>query len=284
LKDQEVVSALGGNAVMVKQLLLSKEKIQALAQGAAKGIEAHIPFDLSDVYFDYQDLGPEPGQGPLHRVLLAASKKDEVLAQQGLLAQSGLTLLVLDIEAFALINCLTFNYPSSADKAVCLLDIGERRSIFCVCLKGQPLFLRELGLGGLQITQGLAAALGISEAKAEGLKVAGQKEGEVWDLAVVREALRQVFSDWGQKLQGVLDLYQSLERSRRLSPRIFLTGGGSQVPGLVPALAGSMGLELVHLDPFRRVNAPNHLFDRQYLRQIGPQFAVAMGLALRKVS
>jgi type IV pilus assembly protein PilM len=65
--------------------------------------------------------------------------------------------------------------------------------------------------------------------------------------------------------------------------RLVLSGGSSRVPGLTELLASGTGLEVEVCNPFSQVEVDEKLFDPAYLKSIGPQVAIGVGLALRKV-
>src|SRR3989339_15552 len=67
--------------------------------------------------------------------------------------------------------------------------------------------------------------------------------------------------------------------SRTISKVIF-TGGGSLLKGLAEVAVNNFRAEIEIGHPFNKVNAPEFL--RKVLETAGPEFAVALGLALRK--
>jgi Tfp pilus assembly PilM family ATPase len=62
---------------------------------------------------------------------------------------------------------------------------------------------------------------------------------------------------------------------------VVLTGGGGVTKELAAYAKQVFSLEVRVADPFSRVSAP--AFMRPVLGEIGPEFAVAVGLALRKL-
>jgi len=60
-----------------------------------------------------------------------------------------------------------------------------------------------------------------------------------------------------------------------------LVGGGSALTGIKDVAQKSFQIEVISGDPFSKVVTPAFLED--ILRKTGPQFTVAVGLALRKL-
>ncbi|MGE5490638.1 MAG: pilus assembly protein PilM, partial [Actinomycetota bacterium] len=62
--------------------------------------------------------------------------------------------------------------------------------------------------------------------------------------------------------------------------RIYLSGGSSRVPPLLPAIEARARVPVELMDPFRNVQHAAGI-DAGFLRQHGIQGVVALGLALR---
>ena len=63
--------------------------------------------------------------------------------------------------------------------------------------------------------------------------------------------------------------------------RIVLTGGGAVLKGLLPFATERLEIDAELADPFSKIETPAFLED--VLKEIGPEFAVAVGLATRKL-
>jgi type IV pilus assembly protein PilM len=64
--------------------------------------------------------------------------------------------------------------------------------------------------------------------------------------------------------------------------RLYLSGGSSRLKGLREVLASRLKLPVELLNPFRRIAISEKLFDVDYVYDLGPMAAVAVGLALRQ--
>jgi len=65
--------------------------------------------------------------------------------------------------------------------------------------------------------------------------------------------------------------------------KILLAGGGSKLPGLPAFLSSRFEIPVEVFDPFRQIEVDASKFDPDYMREIVPEMAVAVGLALRGV-
>jgi len=65
--------------------------------------------------------------------------------------------------------------------------------------------------------------------------------------------------------------------------KILISGGGSKLSGLAEELSRRLELPVEVLDPFRNIKVDTRKFDPDYLSEIMPEMAVAVGLAVRGV-
>ena len=282
LKASVVITSLAGHSVIIKRLSLSPSQAEELPDSLHTLATKHIPFDVQDVCLDYQILSPGPGTGT-QTVLLVASKKQMIHETQALLTQAGLETSVIDVDGFALCNCFEFNYPEVQEETVALLDIGASQSTFCVLNGHHPLFVRDAGFGGQQLTDRLVQVLDLSYREAETLKWRDPLSLQGDARTGVDHESQAQFMSWTEEVQRLLHYYSNSLAQAPHPQRLYLSGGGSLQPGLDTALQETLNLEVTFLDPWRQCRIDDALFDPGYLKSIGPQFAVAMGLALRGV-
>ena len=62
--------------------------------------------------------------------------------------------------------------------------------------------------------------------------------------------------------------------------KVIFTGGGAMTKGLLEYASQSFSAELAIADPFSKVEAP--VFLAGVLKTTGPEFSIALGLALKK--
>jgi type IV pilus assembly protein PilM len=65
--------------------------------------------------------------------------------------------------------------------------------------------------------------------------------------------------------------------------RIILSGGGANIEEFRKLLASESSAVVEILDPFKKLALDEKTFEPDYVRQIAPQAAIAMGLAMRRV-
>lgn len=208
-------------------------------------------------------------------VLLVAIH-NSVIEKYGRIARDAqLTLGFLEIETFSAIRALL----SGGITASLILDMGSNATNVAIVENGVVYRSHVISRGSQDITVALSRALGISVVLAEemkreaGLLLNGEGENKVAGTA--RLIMEGIFAE----VNRVLLEYE--KKQHRTIGRVYLSGGGSLLKGLLPLAKESLDTEVVYGDPFSKVETPAFL--EGVLKEIGPSFSVAMGLALRRL-
>ena len=86
------------------------------------------------------------------------------------------------------------------------------------------------------------------------------------------------------EIKKTVDFFRATAQEGEQSiQKILLAGGGSKLPGLADFLAKKFEIPVEMFDPFRQIEVDSRKFDPDYMREIVPEMAVAVGLALRGV-
>ena len=276
MRRARVAAALSGHAVIVKRLSLPAMSQAELNEAIPWEAEQYIPFDLSDVQLDYQvvNSGTDAAKTSLD-VLLVAAKRDRIDDRTAIITQTGRKPAVLDIEAFALANAYQMNYPERTDPLAALVHIGRGITIVCLLEKGEPVFTRDISIGGQVHVDAILRELGVDELAAKRI-LHGQFPADV-TAEQVAEVLREASAQLVIEVRKTVDFYRATAPVEKLS-RVVVSGGAYQAVGLVDLLASEFGAPVDVFDPFRRVTKPGRAIGAD---ATGPGYAVAVGLAMR---
>jgi type IV pilus assembly protein PilM len=91
-----------------------------------------------------------------------------------------------------------------------------------------------------------------------------------------------VVSDWCTEIRRALDFFYSTYPEDRIK-RIVLSGGGANIGEFRDLLATEASAEVEMINPFQNFSIENKKLDDEFLKQLAPQAAICMGLAMRKV-
>jgi len=167
-------------------------------------------------------------------------------ALQSVASQLGLKLLGVIAEPYAVATCL--DPGELGDAGAVFVDIGGGTTDVALVRHGGVSGTKMLALGGRAFTKGLAERFALSFSRAESLKLAAA-EGELpeqVDRATLAEALAEDAAVW---LGGVELMISDLAEGELLPGRVYLCGGGAELPQIAAALDGD---EWWHRLPFAR--------------------------------
>ena len=278
LKAKEVALSISGHSVIIKKIGLPAMTQDELDESIKWEAEQYIPFDVNDVYLDYQVLQSRPEQGQMD-VLLVAAKREMVDEYAGIARDAGLEPIVVDVDCFTIQNAFETGYGFPPGETIVLIDIGAAMISINIVANGMTTFTRDINMGGNQYTEELRKRLGISHDQAEAYKTGGQSADGVVPQEVDR-ILASVSETLANELHRSLDFYLATSSEGRVS-RIYLSGGTAQVSSLAPTIESRVGVPVELLDPFKAINVDTKQFNLEFINRIRPGAAVAVGLALR---
>lgn len=158
-----------------------------------------------------------------------------------------------------------------------VIDYGASTTKVSVVEYGVVRAHRVINRGSSFVTDALARSMNIKFEQAEALKktvgmtqVAGQE--------TVAETIAADTQYIVNEIQTALLEYE--RSSHQAVTKIILAGGGSAMPGFKDKIQATFGVETVMADPFSKTEAP--AFMQPVLAKAGPEFTIAVGLALKE--
>ena len=276
IRNKKVGFSISGYSVIVKKVNLAVMEEKELEDHIMVEAEQYIPFDISDVYLDFQDLKNTPEGGDRTDVMLVAAKKEIVDEYLDMLRALGLQPAVVDVDGFALENIFEISYEKNEN--VALVDIGASKMNINILANGISVVARDIVVGSGQLTEQIQGAFDMEYDEAEALKL-GQTPVE--DR---REEVEQIFSStctqWVLEIKKAIDLYHANNPENPLT-RLVLSGGGAKVVGLTEFLENETSLPVELFNPFNNMTFNEKKIDGEYLERIGPEMAIVSGLAIR---
>jgi type IV pilus assembly protein PilM len=280
IKTTRVAAGVNGHSVIVKNIVLPQMSEAELEESFSWHAEEHIPFDISDVHLDYHVMGKSDDA---INVLMAAVKHDKVANLKQTIQLAGKQPTLIDVDAFALQNCYELNYSPQPGQIVALLNIGASTTNINILNGARSVFTRDATFGGNQYTSLLQKELGMTFEQAEQVK-RGKPIPDGIEQREVAPILDTVSDILALEIQKTMDFYRATVEDREtLVSKILISGGGSKLKGLVEFLSKRFEIPVELFNPFRKINVDSRGFDPEYMREIVPEMAIAVGLALRGV-
>lgn len=277
----QVVTGVSGHSVIIKNIVLPPMSREELEESIDWHAEEHIPYDLSDVTLDFQVTSES---ADATGVLIAACKRERIDNIKQAIQLAGKTPVVIDVDTFALQNCYEVNYQPDDSQVVTLLNIGASTMNVNIVKGTRSLFTRDITVGGSQFTDVLQRSLGLSFQQAEAVKRGVPEAAPGIEEKSIVPLMNNVTEVVAMEIQKTFDFYRATtEDNDMVVQKILISGGGSKLVGLAEELSSRLELPVEVLDPFRSIKVDTRKFDPDYLSEIMPEMAVAVGLALRGV-
>ncbi len=228
---------------------------------------------LSRTYID-PDQEKKDLSSPKISVLLAAVHNDVIAKYNDIAHKIGATAATFEIEVFSTIRS-TLGHDASASM---IIDIGAANTKVVIVEEGVVRSSHLTNVGSQDITLALSRSRGVSMIEAEETKREFGLDGNPADATVAevtRLAVERIFTEANR----ILTRYQN--EKHIVINKVVLTGGGALLRGILPLASSNFETVVVQGNAFDKVEAPAVV--EPLLKDSGPEFAVALGLALRKL-
>ena len=274
IKGAEVVTAIGGHDVIIKKIEMDRMKESDAREVIRWEAEQHVPFDIKSVELDFQILNPHD-EGLQMEVLLVAAKRELVDNKVGLLQDAGINPVIIDVDAFALHNAFQHNYPDSMQGIIALVNVGHETTNVNILENGVPILTRDIPFGSRRIREDLQRERGLT---------AEQAEDVVQARETVDDLERFVDSSADEIAVGIerASAFLMTRDDGETLGKIFLSGGGARVPGMVESLGRRMNVETHLVNPFERVPVRASAAGEISIDEAAPMLLLPLGLALRQ--
>lgn len=228
-----------------------------------------LPFGIEQVYFDYDEDSRDGNY------LTVAARRDKVDFRVDMLADRAKTLAgpEVDVDVFALERVMEGLYRTRKIEsgAVALLDIGYMQSRFHVFHDGDYIFTRESSAGGNAVNDMIGDIYDVDPETAEMRKMRGDFAHDYDELVLTPYA-----HSVAEQINFAMDFYDTSAESSPIQV-LYLTGGGSQLQGLIDKLRMLLDIpvQMLSLEDQIKSQARKH----EQMRQ-GSHHVLAIGLGL----
>ncbi|MDR5683550.1 MAG: type IV pilus assembly protein PilM [Armatimonadota bacterium] len=277
IRNRRVNTALGGKAVVVREIQLPGMPDEELAQAVRFEAERYLPVSGENLAVDYHVFErAKQGQRERTEVLFVAARRDVVDGFVNVMRQAGVTPEVMEVTSFALMRAFQ---KETSDGALLIADLGAESTDVIVVHDGRLRLSRSVPVGGNMLTRAVAAALDLEPTAAQVVKeekaVAPLGRGVPEDPTAARvvEAVAPVIGDMVTEIRRSVEFFQSRGSDR--VRKAILVGGTARMPNLPALFADELGLPVEVGDVLVAMPADHAPAGS------GPVIAAAVGLALR---
>ncbi len=239
--------------------------------------EEVIPFPPDQTILSSQVLADytSPEGEKMRRILVAAAHIDLVSGVIDTVERAGLTVDGVDLISSALVRAIGGQDASEQPEAI--VSIGAGLTVVVIHQQGRPQFVRTIGSAGNATTAAISAALDLPTADAEFVK---RRAGE--DNPQMQSAQRAAQASMNElvgEIRNSIQYFASLPGRLPVS-RVLVTGGGSDLTGLVTLLESQIRLPILRVSPMSRLDVSRLDLSSEQAAEVGPVLATPIGLAL----
>lgn len=277
IKPRRLVASVGGRDVMVKKIQMDRMKEADAREVIRWEAEQHVPYDMESVQLDFHILDPLD-DGLQMNVLLVAAKRELVESRVGLLRDAGLAPTLVDVDACALHNAFEYNYPEAMSGVVALVNVGHEVSTVNVLQEGTLILTRDIPFGSRRLREELRRLHGLPAEEAEAvLQGRSERAGE----------FRELLSEGSEELATGIEravAFLAVSDAGGSLQRVYLSGGGARIPGLVDVVAGRLRARTEIASPLQRLRLRPGGGAAAPVDELAPMLMLSVGLALRNAA
>lgn len=253
----------------------------------------YIPLPIHEVTLDWFLIPDAPlsdewsrsraaEKGPAvkkQEVLLVAIHNETLNNYQSIVSGSNLAVGFYELEIFSVVRSAI----GHGIAPVMIIDIGAATTKVYIVERGIIRSSHLINIGAQELTLSITRSLGWSFERAERMKrEQGLTVREGSDAKQDEQVRSALLSTLGRMMSEINRVLLSYEKKHEQNvSRAILAGGGAALPGIAQYVSENMSIEVEPAHPFEKVQAPAFL--TEVLAEVGPEFAVAVGIALRRM-
>jgi type IV pilus assembly protein PilM len=238
-KTRRVILAIGAGESLVRHAEMPLLPVSDMRTVLKHNPKAYLQQDLPGYEFDCFIMPPRPGaltsnpsKGPPKcRVITGGARQQYLETLVAAAKSAGLTVDQIIPGLIGPANAFEFAQPEVFHKEViALVDLGFKHSTISILELGELMLNRVVAIGGDRLTQGLAEALNISYAEAEGIKIGMPQE--------VASNLQPLLSPLGRELRVSIDFFEH-QQDKTVS-QVYVSGASARSEFILEAVQNEL--------------------------------------------
>ena len=272
IKSQRVVFSIPDFTTFFTTFHLPAMSEEEITQAVQFEARRHVPLPLQEVTLDWSVTkgAVSSKRGDELEILLVVVPNETIKQYEIIVELCKFELLALEAEVFGLQRALT----RGINRTVALIDIGAQSTTCSVVDRNVLKVSYSFDVAGNALTERLSKSLDIDYKAAILLK---KEQGLLAVKQNVREILTPMFDLMLTEIQKATQSFYQQE-GKEIQTYI-IAGASSLLPGLQDYFSSVLKKEIKMANPFANIVYPPIL--EGTLKDIGPGFSVAVGMALK---
>jgi|GEM_PF-83761 len=266
---KRVCTSLPESKIFTRTITLPHMNEKALAEAVNWEASQTIPMALTDLYLDWQIIGPALDDPKNDEIIYAAAPRAIVDSYIHYFSFLGLEIEGIETSLTAIIRSAVSK--KNAKEAVLIIDIGGMTTNLAV-FDHAIRFTGSTLIGGDHITYRIAEALKIDKKEAEKIK----KQKNI-DKTKVRQAIDVEITEITKEATKMINYYQAKNKKVNPISRIILCGGSASLESLTDIFKEKLGIPAEVGNPWANISVYPL---KSVPKDEAPAFTNAVGLAL----
>jgi type IV pilus assembly protein PilM len=275
IKTKFVHTCLPEKQTFIKLITIPNMSDAEIPSAVEWAVEHHLPFELDEIYLDWQKIGNHPNGKDLH-IVIGAAPKEIVDDYTKLIKLAKLSPLSLEIEAVSIARTI-INEQQELTKAIGIIDLGATRSSLIIYAHNSVQFSMTLPISGEKITETISTTLALSPQQAENAKIICGLDAKKCKGGI-KTILENELNNLTAHIQSGLLYYQDNFTDNLPVTSLILCGGGANMSQLNEQLANKIGIpvQISNILKNLEISSKIKLSPANYLSAV-----TAIGLALK---
>jgi type IV pilus assembly protein PilM len=270
---KRVCTSLPESKVFTRTITLPHMTGNELADAVNWDASQTIPMAMTDLFLDWQVIGPSIDDPKNDEIIYAAAPKAIVNSYLQFFEQLGMEIDSVETSLTAIIRSVVSRKNKDA---LLLVDIGGKTTNLAILdhviqVTGSTL------VGGDHITKRISEAFGVDEKEAEKIK----KKESADEKAKIREAVDAEVTDITREATKMINYYEDERKAKKLISKVVICGGSASLSAIVEIFKEKLGISAEIGNPWSNISVYPL---KSVPKEDAPAFANAVGLALLGVS
>lgn len=278
-KLKEVAISISGHGVITDKIVMDRKSGAEAEQAILFEAEQRAPFDVEDVTLDYHVIREDPETNKME-VLLVAARNEFLKSYLDMIIDTGLKPVIVDTDAFAILNAYTINYDIDPTRVTALIDLGFDVTNMTFIKDGLYHSTRDVSNGTRLVFDAVAKEFRLNqELTAKALR------GEM-DSSIDQDMFKATILTASEELVAGLEVAISYFKSSSGADKVdwvVLSGGGALIPFLPEMLQAKLSIPIEICNPLRNIEYDPDMFIEFQPEKVAPLLAVPVGLAARSI-
>ncbi|GAB56931.1 type IV pilus assembly protein PilM [Glaciecola punicea ACAM 611] len=278
-RDKHCALAVAGSSVLSKLVFMEANQSDfELESQIELEADSLIPYPLSEVYVDFEELRASESQDGKIEVLLSVAHRDLVDTRMTVVRENLFEPKIIDLESNALGEAFMqyIQDPIAPDEVVCCVNVGASLLQLSVVQNKHVIYTKEHAYGLNKLNQDLSLIYDLEMQEVE-LRIHNSTAPEDW----LAETLPSFYASLQQQIQRAIQMYTSATH-KPPPTKIYLCGGVTNLPNVCEELDKELSIQVLPFNPFSGMEISSNI-NAEKLLSIAPQMTIALGLATRKL-